>query len=614
MGWIRIIWEIAVDNNMHHVDDSSIIQRDSEELADMEDKQVKITEGDVEVLKQRLENANTLLQCYRDTIESIKYRGEVIFGDASYDGLPNAGIKKCEAFDHAAKATPSGKPAIELKPEHVTQTVLDQYIEDTWEIEENFAGLLEVKDAVDGNNPVLHNGTPWDDGNCTELDRWFHEKFPTNLEELAANLNMLSYLKQMMNQLAETVKGMEGYTNVYLEDTDIKGDFLPSGGRMVNTDDRFNKNEPDYIHDENALETQLESTEASAGDLFKDLNFATLVTEGRDNLYATMYIMNMFSYETSALEGLYELQGGGKDETDIYKMADGNKIKPGNAGTYYDDLLKKAPSTTEGDWWNTKKSFHPNKTLTNKMLDKDHCISYGNEVEYILYGDTRENNKTKIELTMALTRFAMNFAPVMDVYWDKSAVIDISNAIATATQGIIPAPLVRLIICMGVCAAESAVDMNYLKAGLPVAFYKSDAENQLFIDLTLDEVTMMKALENKSMDYVTKNMSVGERSITKSNAAFSYSDYVSVYLFIALCANEDAIYKRTADVIQLNMIENYPELGEYKLANAHTYFRIDANIRVKPLMLELPYAKMCGIEAPEDGAWNTLHSEAVRGY
>ena len=199
--------------------------------------------------------------------------------------------------------------------------MLDQYIEDTWEIEENFAGLLEVKDAVDGNNPVLHNDNPSDDGNCTELDRWFHEKFPTNLEELTANLNMLSYLKQMMNQLAETVEGMDGYTNVYLEDTDIKGDFLPSGGGMVNTDDRFNKNEPDYIHDENALETQLKNTGESAGELFKGLNFATLVTEGRDNLYATMYIMNMFSYETSALEGLYELQGGGKDETDIYKMA-----------------------------------------------------------------------------------------------------------------------------------------------------------------------------------------------------------------------------------------------------------------------------------------------------
>ena len=78
--------------------------------------------------------------------------------------------------------------------------------------------------------------------------------------------------------------------------------------------------------------------------------------------------------------------------------------------------------------------------------------------------------------------------------------------------------------------------------------------------------------------------------------------------------DENDIYKRTADVIQLNMRENYPEFGEYKLEDAHTYFRLDANIRVKPLMLELPYAKMCGIEAPEDGAWNTLHSGAVRGY
>ncbi len=603
-------WETSVDNNIGYVDDSDIILKDSEQIADVkgerENEATNIRESDVEEFTKRLENTEQLIQSYLDVMASIKYRGKAIFSKDSK-------ITSVNGFDEAANATPSGKPAIELKPVHVTQSELDKYIEETWESENKFAELVAVSDGKAGNNPTLHNATPSSDGNCTKLDRWFHEKFPTDLDELTANLSMLTQLKKMMNRLAETVQDMKGYEKVYYENVDITGSNLPSGGGTVNTDPRFNQSKPDYSKD-NALEEQLKSTQESSGKIFDKLDFTDLASAGMENLYATMYIMNMFSYDTSALEGLYEMLGGGSNADDIYKMSDGNRIKPANAGTYYDDLLMKDPSTQEGDWWNTKKSFTLNKTLTNKMLDKEHCISYGNEVEYILYGDGYKESKDKLYLTMATTRFALNFGPVLQVYWSDTDVTKISGAISGATQGIIPAPLVKLIICLGVCAAESAADMNYLKAGLPVAFYKSDAENQLFIELTLDETGMMQALKDNATDYVTNNMSVWERSITSSDAPFSYSDYLSVYLFIALCADEDPIYKRTADVIQLNMIENYPELGEYQLEKAITYFSIEADVRIKPLMMELPYAKMCGIEVPEDAAWNMLHSEAVRGY
>lgn len=89
----------------------------------------------------------------------------------------------------------------------------------------------------------------------------------------------------------------------------------------------------------------------------------------------------------------------------------------------------------------------------------------------------------------------------MSVYWNEEGVKNVAGAISSATQGIVPAPLVKLIICLGVCAAESAVDMNYLKAGLPVAFVKTDAKKQLFIDLTLDEEAMVAAIKSKSIDY-----------------------------------------------------------------------------------------------------------------
>ena len=486
----------------------------------------------------------------------------------------------------------------------------------TWDISEDFASLPAVTDGVPGNNPMLHTDDPLNDNNITALDKWFHTQFPDDAKTLEESIDMLKQLKLMMNQLeAFVVDDMDKYENPYLEAVEIKdGEELPSSGTAADAEALFNNEKAD-AGDEHALEQRLDNTADSADTLFADLDFEKLIEEGRDNLYATQYIMGMFSYETSALEGLYVMQGGGKDETDIYKMSDGNKISPGNADTYYNDLLDNPPSTKEGEWWNMKKTFTDNKTLTNKMLDMEHCISYGNEVEYILYGDSNEKNGLKIDTTMAFTRFALNMAPVLSVYWKDTMVIRVANAISGVTQGIVLAPLVKLVICLGVCAAESAVDMNYLKAGLPVAFVKTDARNQLFIELTIDEKTFEDAVKSGSLDYAKNSMKVGERSITSSSFPFSYSDYLSMYLYIALCANEDDIYKRTADVIQRNMETNYPELAGFRMSKAQTYFQLHADIRVKPLMMKLPYAQMSGIEVLDTATWNTFEIEPMtRGY
>lgn len=251
------------------------------------------------------------------------------------------------------------------------------------------------------------------------------------------------------------------------------------------------------------------------------------------------------------------------------------------------------------------------------MLDKEHCCSYGNEVEYILYGDTNEKNGEKIDTTIAFTRYALNLGPVLSVYWNDKTLKKIADTISEMTQWVIPAPLVKLTICLGVCAAESAVDLNYLKAGLPVAFVKSDAKNQLFVMLKLDKDAFVQAVENKSAGYAKDMLMTKERKISTSTAPFSYSDYLSLYLFAALCAGEDDIYKRTADVIQCNMEENYPETSEttgFRMDKAVTYFRIEASIRVRPMMMKLPYAQQSGIEVLDTDTWNTFTYEATRGY
>lgn len=115
------------------------------------------------------------------------------------------------------------------------------------------------------------------------------------------------------------------------------------------------------------------------------------------------------------------------------------------------------------------------------LMDKDNNISYGNEVEYILYGGTNDKNHSKIDTSLFFIRYALNLGPILQLYWNDEDLKVIANGISAVTQGIIPAPLVKLIIVLGVNAAESAVDRNYLLAGLPVAFYKDDPGHQLFV-------------------------------------------------------------------------------------------------------------------------------------
>lgn len=292
-------------------------------------------------------------------------------------------------------------------------------------------------------------------------------------------------------------------------------------------------------------------------------------------------------------------------------MRDGNRISPKTAKDYYDTPLKETASES-AEWWNTKKTFTDNKSLTNKMMDKDNNISYGNEVEYILYGGTNDKNHSKIDTSLFFIRYALNLGPILQEYWNDSNVNYIASGIAGITQGIIPAPLVKLIIVLGVDAAESAVDRNYLLAGLPVAFYKEDPEHELFIWLDLSNESAFKdAVKNKNTNYASSIMNVSQPAIGDSLVSFAYSDYISVFLFIELCTSSDNVYKRTADVIQTTMAQND---SEFVLSKSLTYYTIETKVRVKPMMMTLPYAQQSGVTVTDTDTWNTFEYKTSKGY
>ena len=52
---------------------------------------------------------------------------------------------------------------------------------------------------------------------------------------------------------------------------------------------------------------------------------------------------------------------------------------------------------TQSEAWNNEAvTFSENKTLTNKMINSSNNYSYGNEVEYIIYGNSNEKIKISV--------------------------------------------------------------------------------------------------------------------------------------------------------------------------------------------------------------------------
>ena len=98
---------------------------------------------------------------------------------------------------------------------------------------------------------------------------------------------------------------------------------------------------------------------------------------------------------------------------------------------------------------------------------------------------------------------------------------------------------------------------------------------------------------------------------------FQYSDYIRIFLFVGMHLSEENIYKRTADIIQMNMQnnENLSDYDDFKMSEAHTGYQIKYKIKVEPLLLKIPFARQSGSEdlLNSDG-WNTFTGEMMREY
>lgn len=362
--------------------------------------------------------------------------------------------------------------------------------------------------------------------------------------------------------------------------------------------------------------TDITSTEASQGDGF---DFADSVLTGlitivcnlfdgevdniRDDLYATTYIMEMFSYATFENEGYYSLLSDEEREK-LYLR------KP--SSDYYEDVYndRKGSAETEKTWLSANVKDSYNKTLTNRLINKDNNAAYLAEVEYILYGKSNVESVKEAYGDIFVLRYALNLVSAFANFWSAgknttAAVIDgIAQAVMAATAGVIPAALTKVILLPILTIFETCNDLDRLEAGFPVELYKQ-ADDWWY------------SFENgEKPESVGQFMSSLTGNRPNPNKGLQYSDYLTLFVYLGLQREDEAsekMYLRMADVIQANMCKVTGK-SDYNLANTQVYFQLKAKLRVDPLMLTLPYYSDYVNDPTMKDDWCTFEVETIRGY
>lgn len=134
-------------------------------------------------------------------------------------------------------------------------------------------------------------------------------------------------------------------------------------------------------------------------------------------------------------------------------------------------------------------------------------------------------------------------------------------------------------------------------------------------------------------------------SIVSSLLAWTYSDYLMLFLLISTIADEEGVLLRLADVIELNMQHMNGEYASitttetvtksrffglwttteekevtaenqkaFKLSNSYTYLTIDATLEVKPLFMTLPFMADTTESELTGSDWYTIHYTGTMGY
>lgn len=319
--------------------------------------------------------------------------------------------------------------------------------------------------------------------------------------------------------------------------------------------------------------------------------------EFRDKLYVCAYIMEMFSYSSYNNEGQFKLYD--KDSKPGYKDFVNGKYN--NADIV--SLWENDDATVITD----------NKSLTNRMINAKNNRSNLAEVEYILYGKaTNQENLEEAYKDIFAIRMALNtVAGFANFYTPKpgdttgAAITSAATAIAAATMGVIPPPVTKVVLIGILATLESVHDLDLLRAGQPVALYK-----------TTDTWRIGLPSGGDIADLISGDGGLGDTPPDKNG--FFYSDYILCFLIIN--CNSSSKYTgmllRIGDLIEGNMVQG-GEAG-FDLEKSKCYFQLTGDVAVKPLLLDIPLVLNYSGDEVNDvlkaKGWCSYSLDIVRGY
>ena len=240
-------------------------------------------------------------------------------------------------------------------------------------------------------------------------------------------------------------------------------------------------------------------------------------------------------------------------------------------------------------------------------------------MEYLLYGQSDpQKNLNKAYGNIYTVRMIVNTISGYQHFWTaKNAtggvISTISLSLSGATAGIVPPAVFKIVLIPILAALESCKDMSRLFAGMPVELYKVEATDWW---VSFEKMTSLEGISSFFSNLTT----IFSTDAGKNNdQGFFYSDYLTIFVYCSLTNSktEADTYKRLAELIDANMAKIRPKkdgAAGFTLMKTQMYFQLTATVRVKPLMITIPYMDEYGNSMETATDWCTYQVSMVRGY
>lgn len=529
----------------------------------VDDAAKEITAAAVTALSNRLSNIKSQLETVIKAIDSMKYG--------------NAKLVEIKTLNDMRK-----KVGNKISSDHLQQNWLvgqiNDYAESTFQdiISPNGAHVVELQHLSDNDynpdiNPEQNNSV-----NTPKLYVYFHSKWSTCSDN---QVDEATKQADEANEKAEALKDgvLDKLGGDDSDRVDIKKEFSGDSSYGAGT----------FL--------------SSIVELIKVLVNGDF-TKIRDDLYTTTYMLKMFTWDTYTNEGKFNLLSG----------EDQNNIGLGSKDSYYNkEEIKKA-------WASESLEDTYNKSLTNKMKNKANNAAWQAELEYILYGkDTCKANVRAAYGDIYVIRLAMNTISAFMLFFptganETSRNLDLAaTALTSATLGIIPPPVWKCLMIVILALAESCMDLLRLSAGFPVELFKTK-EDDFYLAIKASNI-------GDIVSELCAAVGAGESLKKNGSSGIFYGDYLTLFLYLGLSGHgslEECMYQRMAEVIQTNL-RHHEEIPEsYSLTKSQVYFKLNAVIRVRPLMITLPIFNDPAYENDLNTKtdWCTYTVTTTRGY